>query len=72
MVCVTSMAGAQAVDRRSSCARSRKLARAAAEGGWRLVAAGGFPSGAIVGMFGVMMRPVFVWSVTSVHAYTQP
>ena len=56
----------------SSGLRSWKPARAAAKGYWRLVAEGEpfrllFPLGAAIGIFGVMMWPLFVWNITSAY-----
>lgn len=63
---------AQAVVRRTARCRSSTAARAAAQGYWQLVAAGEpfrvlFPLGAAIGIFGVMMWPLFVWNLTSAY-----
>jgi len=68
MARVKSIASARDVVPGSSETRSSK----AANGYWRLVAAGEpfrllFPLGSVVGLFGVMMWPLFVWNVTSVY-----
>lgn len=60
------------VSGRSSCPRSNKAARAAADGYWQLVGAGEpfrllFPLGVGIGIFGVMMWPLYVWNITSVY-----
>lgn len=54
------------------CTKSNKRARAAADGYWRLVAAGEpfrllFPLGALIGVAGVMMWPLFIWNVTATY-----
>ncbi len=53
-----------------SLSPANRAARAAARGYWGLMAAGEpfrllFPLGAAIGIFGVMMWPLFVWNVTS-------
>lgn len=58
--------------RRLTCTRSNRSARRRASGYWGLVAAGEpfrllFPLGAAIGIFGVMMWPLFVWNVTTVY-----
>ncbi len=60
------IAGAREVVRGSGCRRSNRRARAAADGYWGLVAAGEpfrllFPLGTVIGVYGVMMWPLFVW-----------
>lgn len=52
------------------CAKSNRRARAAADGYWRLVAVGEpfrllFPLGAVIGIAGVMMWPLYIWHVTA-------
>ncbi|MFZ4777425.1 MAG: NnrS family protein, partial [Terrimicrobiaceae bacterium] len=51
---------------------SNKAARAVSKGYWQLVAAGEpfrllFPLGAVIGILGVMMWPLFVWNITKVY-----
>lgn len=63
---MNAIAGAREVVRGSGCPRSNRRARAAADGYWGLVAAGEpfrllFPLGTVIGVFGVMMWPLFVW-----------
>lgn len=58
--------------RTRSCTRSNKAARQKANGYWQLVAAGEpfrllFPLGAGLGIFGVMLWPLFVWNVTGIY-----
>ncbi len=69
---VINMAGAEDVVRGFFRARSKRTAGAATKGYWRLVGEGEpfrllFPLGAAIGIFGVMMWPLFVWNVTSVY-----
>lgn len=52
--------------------QSKKATRGAAQGYWQLVAAGEpfrllFPLGAVVGIFGVMMWPFYVWKVMAIY-----
>jgi uncharacterized protein involved in response to NO len=72
MTRVKSIASSQNIGPGSSGTRSWKPARAAAKGYWRLVAEGEpfrllFPLGAAIGIFGVMMWPLFVWNITSAY-----
>ncbi len=72
MTRVKSIASARHSFSGSSGLRSWKPARAAAKGYWRLVAEGEpfrllFPLGAAIGIFGVMMWPLFVWNITSAY-----
>lgn len=70
---VMSIADAPAVARGSSFSQTNKSTRVAAEGHWQLVAAAGepfrllFPIGATIGMFGVMMWPLYAWNLTGVY-----
>lgn len=55
-----------------SCKHSNKSARAAAQGFWGLVAAGEpfrllFPLGTVIGLFGVLMWPLYIWNVTEIY-----
>jgi uncharacterized protein involved in response to NO len=55
-----------------SCKHSNKPARQAADGFWQLVAAGEpfrllFPLGAAIGVFGVLMWPLYVWKINPVY-----
>ncbi|MEI8310576.1 MAG: hypothetical protein WCH98_07465 [Verrucomicrobiota bacterium] len=65
-------------DDRSHPARcSGPAARPSAKGYWRLVAAGEpfrllIPTGALIGLIGVMTWPLYAWSVTGEPACTQP
>jgi len=54
------------------CTKSNKSARARAAGYWQLVAAGEpfrlmFPLGALIGVAGVMMWPLYIWHVTAAY-----
>jgi len=69
---VINMAGAEDVVRGFFSARSKRTAGDAAKGYWRLVGEGEpfrllFPLGAAIGVFGVMMWPLFLWNVISVY-----
>ena len=64
--------GAPAAAPTRRCTKSNKRARAAADGYWRLVAAGEpfrllFPLGALICVAGVMMWPLYIWHVTSTY-----
>ena len=57
---------------RPGCNRSNKLARMRAVGYWGLVAAGEpfrllFPLGAAIGIFGVLLWPLYVWKVIDIY-----